>query len=133
MLTLLGFFGRKRKRNLNIQKTDVKIDQEKMASEVKYDGKYVLRTNTKLTNREVAQSYKLLWKVERAFRELKSGLDLRPIYHYTDTRVMFLATSKYSTWPDKNPEPGINCLASNVRVLQSVTSSCENDQMTMMN
>jgi hypothetical protein len=54
MLTLLGFFGRKRKRNLNIQKTDVKIDQEKMASEVKYDGKYVLRTNTKLTNREVA-------------------------------------------------------------------------------
>ncbi len=46
---------------------------------------------------------------------------------------LFLATSKYSTWPDKNPEPGINCLASNVRVLQSVTSSRENDQMTMMN
>ena len=75
------------RRYLSMQKTDVKIDQEKMASEVKYDGKYVLRTNTKLTNREVAQSYKLLWKVERAFRELKSGLDLRPIYHYTDTRV----------------------------------------------
>ena len=35
---------------------------------IKYDGKYVLRTNTKLTNREVAQSYKLLWKVERAFQ-----------------------------------------------------------------
>ncbi|WP_258367541.1 hypothetical protein [Mesotoga sp. TolDC] len=49
------------------------------ASEVKYDGKYVQRTNTKLTNREVSQSNKLLWKVERAFRELKSGLDLRPI------------------------------------------------------
>ena len=49
--------------------------------------KLSLRTNTKLTNKEVAQSYKLLWKVERAFRELKSGLDLRPIYHYTDTRV----------------------------------------------
>ncbi len=63
------------RRYLSMQKTDVKIDQEKMASEVKYDGKYVLRTNTKLTNREVAQSYKLLWKVERAFRELKSGLD----------------------------------------------------------
>lgn len=46
---------------------------------------------------------------------------------------VFLATKKYSTWPNKNPEPGINCLASNVRVLQSVTSSRENDQMTMMN
>lgn len=75
------------RRYLSMQKADVKIDQEKMASEIKYDGKYVLRTNTKLTNREVAQSYKSLWKVERAFRELKSGLDLRPIYHYTDTRV----------------------------------------------
>jgi len=71
------------RRYLSMQKADVKIDQEKMASEVKY----VLRTNTKLTNKEVAQSYKLLWKVERAFRELKSGLDLRPIYHYTDTRL----------------------------------------------
>jgi transposase len=75
------------KRYLNIQKTNVSIDEEKIASESKYDGKYVLRTNTKLTNREIAQSYKTLWKVERAFRELKSGLDLRPIYHYTDTRV----------------------------------------------
>ncbi|NMC63835.1 MAG: hypothetical protein GYA55_11790 [SAR324 cluster bacterium] len=40
---------------------------------------------------------------------------------------------KYSIRTDKNPEPGINCLASNVRVLQPVTSSGENDQMTMMN
>nr|WP_041928063.1 hypothetical protein [Mesotoga prima] len=94
MLTLLVFFGRKRKRYVNIQKTDVKIDQEKMASEIKYDGKYVLRTNTKLTNREVAQSHKLLWKVERAFRELKSGLDLRPIYHYTDTRVLIFCSKQ---------------------------------------
>lgn len=75
------------KRYLNIQKTNVSIDEEKIASESKYDGKYILRTNTQLTNREIAQSYKTLWKVERAFRELKSGLDLRPIYHYTDTRV----------------------------------------------
>ena len=48
-------------------------------------------------------------------------------------KELFLATRKYSIWSDKNPEPGINCLASNVRVLQSVTSSRENDQMTMMN
>lgn len=75
------------RRYLNIQRTDVKIDQEKIASETKYDGKYILRTNTKLTNKEVAQSYKSLWKIERSFRELKSGLELRPIYHFTDTRV----------------------------------------------
>lgn len=25
--------------------------------------------------------------MERAFRELKSGLDLRPVYHYTEKRI----------------------------------------------
>ncbi|NPV60989.1 MAG: hypothetical protein HPY75_15165 [Actinobacteria bacterium] len=30
----------------------------------------------------MADAYKSLWQVERAFRELKSGLDLSPIYHW---------------------------------------------------
>lgn len=41
-----------------------------------------LRTNSStLHPEEVAEAYKSLWQVERAFRELKLGLDLRPIYH----------------------------------------------------
>lgn len=53
----------------------------------KMDGKYVLRTNCQLDNDEVALAYKDLWRVERAFRNLKSTLDLRPIYHWKDRRV----------------------------------------------
>lgn len=43
--------------------------------------------NSKLSVGQVAMSYKDLWRFERAFRELKSGLDLRPIYHWKDNRV----------------------------------------------
>jgi transposase len=35
----------------------------------------------------VAQAYKSLWQVERVFREIKSGLDLRPVYHWTEKRI----------------------------------------------
>ena len=48
---------------------------------------HTLRTNFSLSSKEVTEAYKSLWQVERAFRELKSGLDLRPIYHWTEKRI----------------------------------------------
>ncbi|TEB16092.1 Transposase DDE domain protein [Pelotomaculum sp. FP] len=47
----------------------------------------MLRTNSQLDTAEVALAYKDLWRVERAFREIKSSLDLRPVYHWKDNRV----------------------------------------------
>ena len=75
------------RRYLKFTGATVSIDEEKIAFEKRFDGKYVLKTNTELAPSEVAQSYKLLWQVERAFRELKTGLNLRPVYHHTDSRV----------------------------------------------
>ena len=75
------------RRFLKIQNAAVTIDQELVSQEARFDGKYVLKTNTALTPSAVAQSYKSLWQVERAFRELKSGLELRPVYHWNDLRV----------------------------------------------
>lgn len=46
--------------------------------------RFVLQTNTKLPTDEVAQAYKNLWRVERTFREEKSTLKVRPIYHHRD-------------------------------------------------
>ncbi len=48
--------------------------------EARYDGKWVVRTNTDLPTDEVALAYKSLWQIEQAFRELKSGLEIRPVY-----------------------------------------------------
>ena len=58
-----------------------------MAEESRYDGKYVLRTNTVLPAEEAALAYKSLWEIERTFRELKSGLEVRPVYLRTETHV----------------------------------------------
>lgn len=63
------------------------IDEKAIREEARYDGKYVLRTNSQLDTDEVALAYKDLWRVERAFREIKSSLDLRPVYHWKDSRV----------------------------------------------
>jgi hypothetical protein len=52
--------------------------------DARLDGKFVLQTNTNLSAVEVAQTYKSLWRVERTFREQKSTLEVRPIYHHRD-------------------------------------------------
>ena len=63
------------------------IDYEKVKDEEKYDGIYVLKTDTDLPAAEIALAYKKLWKIERGFRDLKSELGLRPVYHWTMYRI----------------------------------------------
>jgi transposase len=75
------------KRYLRIDKTSIEIDEAKIKSEERFDGKYVLRTNTELSAEEVALRYKELWQVERIFREVKSVLETRPIYHKYDSTI----------------------------------------------
>jgi transposase len=64
------------------------IDEKKIAEEARYDGKWVLRTNTDLTTDEVALTYKQLWMVESLFRTMKSILGTRPIYHKRDETIL---------------------------------------------
>jgi len=63
------------------------IDEDKLAEEARYDGLWVLRTNTNLSIEEVAFQYKQLWMVEQAFRAVKSALETRPIYHKCDDTI----------------------------------------------
>jgi len=64
-----------------------RVDEAKVAEEARYDGKWMLRTNTELSAREVALKYKQLWTVEAIFRTMKSQLDTRPIFHKTDDTI----------------------------------------------
>jgi hypothetical protein len=63
------------------------LDEEKIQEEQRYDGKWVLRTNTDLPAREVALKYKQLWTVEDIFRSMKSLLETRPIFHKRDETI----------------------------------------------
>jgi hypothetical protein len=66
-------------------------DTERIAAEAALDGLYVIRSNVpaeRLTEHELVRSYKLLARVERAFRSLKSiDLAVRPIRHRLADRV----------------------------------------------
>jgi transposase len=63
------------------------IDEEKIESEARLDGKWVLTSNTDLAAKELALKYKQLWQVEAVFRTMKSVLDTRPIYHQNDDTI----------------------------------------------
>jgi transposase len=63
------------------------VDEAKIQSEARYDGVYVLRTNTDLPTAEVALKYKQLWMVEDIFRKMKSILGTRPIWHKQDETI----------------------------------------------
>jgi len=47
----------------------------------------VLTTNTDLAADQVALKYKELWRVEKVFRDVKSLLDTRPIFHKRDATI----------------------------------------------
>ena len=64
-----------------------RVDEAKVAEDARYDGKWVLRTNTELDTAEVALQYKCLWMVEQWFRSGKTLLQTRPIYHRCDATI----------------------------------------------
>jgi len=63
------------------------VDEAKIAEEARYDGTWVLRTNTELPTAEVALQFKRLWLVEQWFRSCKSLLETRPIFHHCDDMI----------------------------------------------
>jgi hypothetical protein len=63
------------------------IDQQKVKEEERFDGKWVVRTDTDLPKEDVALKYKDLLMVEDLFRSMKSILETRPIYHKCDDTI----------------------------------------------
>jgi len=63
------------------------IDERQVRKDARYDGLFVLRTDTDHDAETVARVYKTLWMVEDTFRTAKSILDTRPIYHKCDDTI----------------------------------------------
>jgi transposase len=72
---------------LKIERDSVSINQDKIEWESKFDGKWVLITNTNFLAEQVALKYKELWQVEQVFRDVKSVLETRPVYHQKDENI----------------------------------------------
>ena len=75
------------RRYLKVEKNSARIDTEKVEAEARFDGKWVLTTDMALSAGAVALKYKELWQVERVFRDMKSMLETRPVYHQNDANI----------------------------------------------
>jgi Transposase DDE domain len=63
------------------------IDAAKVEADARFDGLFVLRTNTKLTALQVVLRYRNLLTVEEGFLAAKTLLATRPIFHRTDAAI----------------------------------------------
>ncbi len=83
--TLVGNKGYRK--FLKVEKGSAHIDTDKVREEEKFDGKWVLITNTAWSADRVALKYKELWQVEQTFRDLKSTFETRPVFHQRDDTI----------------------------------------------
>lgn len=73
---------------INGDKVAVKPDKKARAWEEAIDGMLLLETTDQTSSaEEVVKRYKELAEIERGWRALKSTLELRPVYHWTEERI----------------------------------------------
>ena len=65
----------------------IEIDYEKFNNDKSWDGLKGYITNAKLKSKQIIESYKNLWHIERAFRMSKTDLRIRPVYHRIRERI----------------------------------------------
>lgn len=64
------------------------IDRAAVEEASRYDGKWVVTSNDDtLSAEDMALGYKQLMRVEECWRTLKSGLRMRPVYHFRPRRI----------------------------------------------
>ena len=63
-------------------------DEAGLAYERARDGLQIVKTDAAaLSDEQVVRGYRTLWRVERAFREVKDNIELEPNHHHTDPRI----------------------------------------------
>ena len=67
--------------------TPIELNIEKIEQDARFDGFKALSTTTDLDIETILSKYRDLFEVEHSFRTLKSQLEIRPIYHWTDKRI----------------------------------------------
>jgi len=75
------------KKYVTIKNMTIELNREKLKEDELYDGKWALITNTGLAKTKLVDTYKDLAMIERHFRDLKSELEIGPVYHHTEKRI----------------------------------------------
>jgi len=66
----------------------LRIDRAAVRADAHLDGKFLLRSSDPtLSAEDIALGYKQLLQIERAWRDMKTTLDLRPVHHRKEDRI----------------------------------------------
>lgn len=72
-----------------IGNTNWTLDEGALAKDERFDGYYAIQTSERdISVEKILSSYHSLWKIEESFRIMKSTLEVRPIFHWTENRIM---------------------------------------------
>ncbi len=64
------------------------LDEQAISRDEKFDGYYGIQTSEeKLSAYDIINAYHNLWKIEESFRIMKSNLEVRPVFHWTEKRI----------------------------------------------
>ena len=64
------------------------LNEKAIASDQRFDGYYAIQTSLQdLSAEAVLEAYHTLWKIEESFRIMKSTLEVRPVFHWTEQRI----------------------------------------------
>ncbi len=82
--------NRNYKKYVKVEGKDVcELNHQAIAEEAAKDGFFGVITNvTSMSPADIVTNYKQLWKVEDAFGEIKGTLKTRPMFHWTDQRII---------------------------------------------
>jgi transposase len=65
------------------------LDQEKIKRSEKFDGFFCIATNnTEMSVETILDAYKQLYRIEHSFRSFKTFLETRPMFHWTEKRIL---------------------------------------------
>jgi len=110
----------------------LKISKAAIRQAEKRDGIWVIRTNDEgLDGEDLALAYKQLMRVEEAWKTMKSGLEIEPVYHRTPDRirahvflcVLALLIERVAEDACKRPWPRIRRTLQSIKVGQLLTSN----------
>jgi len=70
------------------EKSNWTVDEAGIERDARFDGYYGIQTSERdLQPEEILSAYHTLWKIEESFRIMKSTLEVRPIFHWTEKRI----------------------------------------------
>lgn len=75
---------------VKINKLEITLNEDRLNQEALFDGVWILTSNCsdEISSKTISFAYKSLQFVERGFRDLKSSINIRPIYHFKEKRIL---------------------------------------------